>query len=52
MDGYNRFIPPKSFPGYVLNLIIDPTQIDVNVHPRKLEIRFANEQSIFRVFYH
>jgi len=52
MDGYNRFIPHKTFPAYVLNVQIDPTQIDVNVHPRKLEIRFANEQSIFRLFYH
>lgn len=52
MDGYNRFIPHKTYPAYVLNVEIDPTQIDVNVHPRKLEIRFANEQSIFRLFYH
>lgn len=51
-DAYNRFIPPKTFPAYVLNVDIDPTQIDVNVHPRKLEIRFAHEQSIFRLFYH
>jgi DNA mismatch repair protein MutL len=35
-----------------LNLAIDPTQVDVNVHPRKSEIRFANEQNIFRAIYH
>jgi len=51
-DAYNRFIPHNMNPWYVLNLAIDPTQVDVNVHPRKSEIRFANEQNIFRAIYH
>ena len=50
-DAYNRFIPHSSFPAYVLDISIDPTQVDVNVHPRKQEIRFANEQSVFRTAY-
>ena len=49
-DAYNRFIPHNNYPAYILNLEIDPTLVDVNVHPRKLEVRFANEQNIFRVF--
>ncbi len=52
IDAYNRFIPPGKYPGYVLFLDIDPTQIDANVHPRKMEIRFAAEQQIYRAFYH
>jgi DNA mismatch repair protein MutL len=51
-DAYNRFIPHSTFPAYVLNLEVDPTTIDVNVHPRKLEVKFENEQNIFRVVYH
>ncbi len=51
-QAYNRFIPHNTFPGYVLNLLVDPTQIDVNVHPRKLEVRFAQENQVFRAFYH
>ncbi len=47
-DGYNRFIPHSSFPGYILNINLDPTQVDVNVHPRKMEVRFADESNIFR----
>lgn len=51
-DAYNRFIPHSMFPAFVLNVNIDPTQVDVNVHPRKLEVRFASEQNIFRAVYH
>lgn len=51
-DAYNRFIPHGNHPGYVLNIQVDPTIIDVNVHPRKAEIRFENEQNIFRSVYH
>jgi DNA mismatch repair protein MutL len=51
-DAYNRFIPHSMFPAYVLNLEVDPTSVDVNVHPRKLEVRFENEQNIFKAVYH
>jgi DNA mismatch repair protein MutL len=47
-----RYIPHSSYPAYVLNLEINPTIIDVNVHPRKQEIRFASESEVFRCFYH
>ena len=50
-NAYNRYIPHGNFPAYVLNIDIDPTQIDVNVHPRKLEIRFADEHEIFKSVY-
>lgn len=51
-DAFNRFIPHWLHPFYVINLQVDPTLVDVNVHPRKLEVRFANEQNIFRAVYH
>lgn len=51
-DAYNRFIPHSMSPAFVLNIDVDPTQVDVNVHPRKLEVRFASEQNIFRAVYH
>ncbi len=51
-DAYNRFIAHGSFPWYVLFIDVDPTQLDVNVHPRKMEVRFAGESTIFRRVYH
>jgi len=51
-DAYNRFIPHWQHCWYVLNIDLDPTQVDVNVHPRKLEVRFAQESTIFRGIYH
>lgn len=51
-NAYNRFIPHNNFPSYILKIDIDPTQVDVNVHPRKQELRFANEASIFRSVFH
>ena len=51
-NAYNRFIPHSQHSGYVLNIEVNPTEVDVNVHPRKLEVRFANESSIFRGIFH
>ncbi|NDK10039.1 DNA mismatch repair endonuclease MutL [Candidatus Gracilibacteria bacterium] len=52
IDAYARFIPHGRYPGYIIFLTLDPLQVDVNVHPRKLEVRFAQESSIFRSVYH
>lgn len=51
-NAYNRFIPHSQYCGYVLNIQVNPTEVDVNVHPRKLEVRFANESTIFKGIYH
>jgi DNA mismatch repair protein MutL len=40
LEAFYRQIPPGSYPFVVLNLQINPKLVDVNVHPRKLEIKF------------
>ena len=47
ISSYGAIIPRGEFPLYVLFLEIDPRRIDVNVHPSKLEVKFADEQLIY-----
>lgn len=51
-DAYNRFIPHGSYPGFIIFIDVNPTEVDVNVHPKKQEVRFAHEQDIFRKVFH
>lgn len=48
-EAYSNLIPSSQYPIFVLSLTLDPSAIDVNVHPRKLEVRFADPHEIFRV---
>jgi len=47
MSAYQEMIPSDSFPMYVLFIDLDPTVIDVNVHPTKQEIKFEDEKIIY-----
>lgn len=47
MNAYQEMIPGDSFPMYVLFIDLDPTQVDVNVHPTKQEIKFEDEKIIY-----
>ena len=49
MSAYERLVPDGSFPFYVLFLTIDPSHIDINVHPTKTEIKFDDERSIYAI---
>ena len=51
-EAYNSYIPQGKFPFCVLNITIDPTTVDVNVHPSKLEVKFSNERVINQALYY
>ncbi len=46
---YKSLIPLNRFPCFVLFIDLDPSAIDVNIHPTKQEIKFANQSEIFTV---
>ena len=49
---YTSYIAPEAFPVCVLFLDMNPASVDVNVHPAKLEVKFANEQPVFETIYY
>ena len=47
MSAFADLVPKDSFPLYVLFIDLDPSQIDINVHPTKQEIKFEDEKIIY-----
>jgi len=47
MNAYQEMISFDSFPMYALFIDLDPTQVDVNVHPTKQEIKFEDEKIVY-----
>lgn len=46
LEAYDTLVPRGYFPAFVLFIHIDPQQVDVNVHPRKSEVKFKNASEI------
>jgi len=46
-QGYAQLIPVGRFPVFAAFLEVEPGQVDVNVHPRKAEVRFRDESRLF-----
>jgi DNA mismatch repair protein MutL len=51
-QAYKNSIMVGRFPMCVLNIELNPALVDVNVHPAKIEVRFANEKPIFDLIYY
>ncbi|WP_440339070.1 DNA mismatch repair endonuclease MutL [Megasphaera elsdenii] len=51
-NAYHAMLPKSGYPFAMLHLHVDPATIDVNVHPAKTEIKFSDEQAVYRAIYH
>ena len=43
-DGYHTYLMVNRYPVFVLHISVNPTLVDVNIHPTKMEVRFDQEQ--------
>ena len=51
MKAYEEFVPEGLTPSYFIFLEVDPHTIDVNIHPTKSEIKFEEDNLVFRILY-
>ena len=49
VGAYEGTLPEGSHPFYVLFIEIDPSHIDINIHPTKTEIKFDDERSVYAI---
>jgi len=49
LSAYENLLPTDYIPSYFLFFEVDPTTIDVNIHPTKTEVKFEDEQAIFQI---
>ncbi len=48
-DAYKGIIPSDHLPAYYIYINVDPQSLDVNVHPQKTEIKFDDDQAIWKI---
>lgn len=51
-DAFDQSLSIGKFPFAVINIQINPSEVDVNVHPAKLEVKFQDEHVIYSTIYH
>lgn len=50
-EAYNTYLMKNKHAFVVLNIELNPVLVDVNVHPSKMEVKFSNEQDVFKAVY-
>lgn len=49
LKAYEKLIPEGCFPSFFIFIDIDPDRVDVNVSPRKTEVKFADSENIWQI---
>lgn len=50
-NAYQELIPKDCYPGYFINIEIDPKEIDINIHPTKTEVNFQDVKLIYAILH-
>ena len=51
-NAYHALLPKNGHPLVVLNITMPAGMVDINVHPRKSEVKFSDDKIIFKAVYH
>lgn len=47
VQGYGQLMGEREYPFFLLYLTLEPSRIDVNVHPTKMEVKFEDERNVY-----
>ncbi|MBR2771068.1 MAG: DNA mismatch repair protein MutL, partial [Bacteroidales bacterium] len=50
-NAFMEMIPKDSFPGYFINIEVDPSDIDINIHPTKTEVNFLDVKLVYAILH-
>ena len=50
-NAYQELIPKDCYPGYFINIDIDPSEIDINIHPTKTEVNFQDVKLAYAILH-
>lgn len=48
-QAYGDLLPDHTHPSYFIGLQVDPSRIDINIHPTKTEVKFVDENALFAI---
>lgn len=51
LQSFDKLLPTDSIPSYFIFLGIDPSKIDINIHPTKTEIKFEDERALWQILH-